>query len=189
MAHVGLQGRRCVHFDFGENLRQIADGKMWASRFNKKDLQILHESLTQGKLLENESFYLARKILGAFAVDRSLEKHDLVILNGLPRHLGQAQDTDQLIDIRAILSLECTSETVRARIQGNTGGDRTHRKDDALDKVHAKLKIFNKRTQPLLQHYGGRGIPIHGISVGINSTPEQMADAAVKLLDPNIWAK
>ena len=66
----------------------------------------------------------------------------------------------------------------------NTGGDRSKRMDDSLAEIQGKLKIFQGRTQPLCRHYKNKGIPVHQISVNVNTTPEQMVDKALQELNP-----
>jgi len=45
----------------------------------------------RGALLENESFHVALRILDSYISARSVEPDDLLIMNGLPRHIGQAE--------------------------------------------------------------------------------------------------
>lgn len=182
LAQSRIRGKRCFHFDFGENLRGIAAGEKSSKTFSQDDLKIVEAALTKGVLLENESFHIASKILNSFMQDLSVAEQDWLILNGLPRHIGQANDTDRLVNISAILSLECTPEVTHARIIRNTGGDRTHRTDDSLEGVQAKLKTFQERTFPLLKHYTNKGVPVHQISVGVETSPDQMRDMAIRIL-------
>jgi adenylate kinase len=142
LAKSGVGTRRCFHFDFGANLRRIAAGRDVPDTCDQNDLRIVREALTGGALLENESFHIAEKILHAFMKDKAIGDRDLLILNGLPRHVGQARDTDRLVNMVAILSLECTPDIVLARIHRNTGGDRSGRLDDSLAEIQAKLKTF-----------------------------------------------
>jgi adenylate kinase family enzyme len=163
-------------------LRRIAAGRDVPNTFDRDDLCIVKQVLTAGLLLENESFHIAKKILRGFLRDVAVADNDLLILNGLPRHVGQARDTDRLVNIRAILSLECTPDIVRARINLNTGGDRIGRLDDSLANIRAKLKTFQERTRPLLQYYANKGIPVHHLVVGMETTPAQMLDTALSVL-------
>lgn len=178
----GFGAKRCFHFDFGENLRQVASGHRWADMFDSQDLGVIHDALTKGRLLENETFHIGKRILEAFLAHGQITSEDLLLLNGLPRHLGQARDTSELVDIRAIVSLECSPATVRTRIQRNTGGDRTGRDDDSLAAIQSKLKTFQERTQPLLAYYRAQGIPVYEIQVGPDSTPADTFEEALKKL-------
>ena len=182
LAEAGIGDRRCFHFDFGANLRRIAVGDYVPDTFGDGDLHIVREALTAGVLLEDETFHIAEKILRAFTDDRGIGDGDLLILNGLPRHLGQARDTDRLVKMNAVLSLECAPDIVQARIRRNTGGDRTYRSDDSLAEIRAKLQTFQERTQPLLQYYASQGVAIHRLTVGSDTTPDQMREMAILAL-------
>jgi len=186
LAESGVGSRRCHHFDFGANLRRIAAGRDVPDTFDKDDLCIVNMVLTAGVLLEDESFHIAKKILYGFLRDKVAVDNDLLILNGLPRHVGQAHDTDRLVTMSAILSFECTPDIVRARIHHNTGGDRTDRLDDSLTEIRTKLKTFQERTHPLLQYYANKGIPVHHLIVGMETTPAQMLDKAVSVLSVKV---
>ena len=76
-----------------------------------------------------------------------------MVLNGLPRHVGQAEGLESLVDVRVVVHLSCTAEDVVRRIASNVGGDRTGRVDDDLAAVRRKLAVFAERTAPLLDHY------------------------------------
>ena len=135
-----LQGKRCFHFDFGENLRSIAVKN--TETLDPKEVEIVTRSLKTGSLLNDEHFMIARKILLAFLEKRKVGKNDLVILNGLPRHVGQAEDVDSMLDVRAVVYLHCTLETVFKRIASNAGGDRTSRIDDDIRSIKSKLETL-----------------------------------------------
>ena len=58
----GLWDKRCVHFDFGANLRKIAETPAGSSFFTNGKIDIITHSLSTGVLLENENFHIAEKI-------------------------------------------------------------------------------------------------------------------------------
>ena len=172
----GLRGRRCVHFDFGENLRQIAES-LGQHVLSDDELLVVQDSLRTGALLENEHFVIAAKILSAFLAERNVAEEGRVVLNGLPRHIGQAADVEALVTISAVLSLECSPQIVRQRIATNAGGDRAQRVDDDLDAIARKLDIYRERTAPLIEHYRNQGARIVTIDVQVKTTPEDAWDA------------
>ena len=57
----------------------------------RQDIEFLRKVLETGALLENEHFPIARRILQSFLSRRSARPQTLVVLNGLPRHAGQAE--------------------------------------------------------------------------------------------------
>lgn len=103
----GLWGNRCRHFDFGEELRMITKQKVNPSFLTEHDFEVVTDSLRTGALLENEHFHIAKNILRAFAQESELRESDLLLLNGLPRHQGQASDIDSMVNIKTVLYLQC----------------------------------------------------------------------------------
>ncbi|ABW66952.1 nucleoside monophosphate kinase [Desulfosudis oleivorans] len=173
----GLNNRACVHFDFGENLRNVA--RNGHPSVSEDDRLFLEDVLHRGALLENETFYLAEAVFGAFVEDRQVGKDDLVVLNGLPRHLDQAKDTDRLVTIQTLVHLVCTPEGVCRRISQNTGRDRTGRVDDTPEQIARKIAIFNSRTLPLIDYYHGKGATVCRVEASVDVTPSDMASRLV----------
>lgn len=178
---TGLHGRSCFHFDFGESLRRYSaspDGSL-----SLQELRIINESLFHGTLLEDRHFSIADKLLAGFINSNIRSPRDLVIMNGLPRHIGQAMALRKRIRVTALLLLKCTPETVLERIRQDTGGDRGSREDDELEKIIDRLKIFNQRTIPLIDHYREHGVPAIEVPVGSQSTAEEI----LSLLRRKAW--
>ncbi len=168
-------GRPCAHFDFGGRLRRIAAGLLKIDDLADADLEFIGDVLDQGALLEDEHFHIAEKILRAFIAEQWQGRDPprrTIILNGLPRHVGQAGNVDRIVEVRAVVELSCTPETVLARLAANTGGDRTGRIDDDSARVLKKLKLYTSRTQPLLDHYRSLGAAGICLTVGPNTTAE-----------------
>jgi len=169
----GIWGRRCAHFDFGQHLRLIASGQIQVPELTAAELRVIRESLGSGEVLEDEQFPIAAKSLRWFVAARGLAANDLVILNGLPRHVGQARDLDGITSILAVVNLKCSAETVYERIRLNSGGDRTDRCDDSVAQITWKLEQFAQRTLPLIEHYQRSNLPIIPVSVTVRtSAPE-----------------
>lgn len=170
----GLWGMRCVHFDFGANLRQAVDGNRPGAVIGRKEIEFLKGVLASGALLEDEHFPLAARVLEAFLADRRSDCRTRIVLNGLPRHVGQAEAVDRILDVETVISLSCSRRTVMRRIAGNVGGDRSHREDDDPEEIDKKLATFNERTVPLQRHYARQGARIESVEVTAEMTPEQM---------------
>jgi adenylate kinase family enzyme len=101
------------------------------------------------------------------------------VLNGLPRHVGQAAALDAILRVDAAIFLDCPAETVAARVRGNVGGDRSGREDDDPHSLARRLAVFADRTAPLIDHYRALGATIKTIRV----TAEMTADAMWGLLE------
>jgi adenylate kinase len=176
----GLWGRPCAHFDFGRELRRV--GRDGDPLFHPDEIAFIRRVLDEGLLLEDEHFHVAWKILTAFIAGRcrpedgALAAHHspLIVLNGLPRHVGQAGDVDCMVDVEAVIHLNCTPEVVLERIRTNAGGDRAHRADDALAAVRKRLADFGERTRPVVDHYAALGANIVEIEITPDTTPGDM---------------
>jgi len=180
----GLWGRRCVHFDFGENLRQIVAAGRPDAHVARRDIEFLKDVLRSGALLEDERFPLAERILRRFLVQREVDAAAFVVLNGLPRHVGQATALDAILDVQTVIYLHCSPETVLARVRSNVGGDRAGRADDDLLALQRKLATFCERTAPLLDHYRRQNARIETIEVTADMTAEQMRDILERRPEP-----
>jgi adenylate kinase len=168
----GLWGRRCCHFDFGARLRSIAEG--CDPRFTADEIRFIRDVLHSGALLENESFPLALRILNNFVADRKLGRDDLLIMNGLPRHRGQAAAIARHVAFIAVVELKCPAPIVQERVRQNSGGDRTDRPDDTGELIGRKLALFEQRTRPLLDFYRSRSVPVVPLEVGSQTGPSEL---------------
>jgi adenylate kinase family enzyme len=169
----GFGQTRCRHFDFGAQLRAVAHRDQPDALWTRAELDFLREVLQSGALLENEHFYLAERLLRGFLAQAGAAG-SLTVLNGLPRHVGQAQAVDSLLAMEAVIVLNCTGAVVRERIGTNVGGDRTLRQDDDSAAVAKKLRLFAERTSPLVEHYRSVGARIDVIDVTATMTPDAM---------------
>ena len=164
-AEGGMGSRPCAHFDFGENLRNVAARSEADELFSFEDIAFLRRVLETGALLEDKDFPIAERILRSFITQSAQTANPLIVLNGLPRHVGQAKALEPLLNVHTVVQLSCTPQTVYKRIQANTGGDRTARVDDQLHDIERKLEIFADRTLPLVQYYQQRGARLVTIEV------------------------
>lgn len=167
----GLNGQPCVHFDFGAELRRRVDENHPDDWVSREEIDFLRGVLELGILLEDRHFPLAARILGAFLVRRGVDRSILVVLNGLPRHVGQAASVEAILDVVTVACLECDEETILRRIATNSGGDRTTRIDDDTAKVRSRFRIYLDRTVPLLDYYRREGTVIQTIQVTATMTP------------------
>ena len=180
----GLGGRPCAHFDFGEEIRSaVASGGQTANLF-APELDVLRQSLATGALLEDEQFPIARRILQAFLENRdtyhfprrkmvSVPVFPWVVLNGLPRHAGQAEAMAAQVRVQAVVELDCNAAAVAARIRADAGGDRAGRVDDDTEGVRRKLDTYALRTAPLVDYYRRQGAAVITIPVGPTTSAEE----------------
>lgn len=167
----GYRGNRCRHFDFGATLRRVDAAGTPVGSLTQADIRFIHKVLTEGALLENETFYIAAELLRDAIAGANLGPDAYVLLNGLPRHVDQARDIDALVRIERVLHLVCTPDTVYERIRLDSGGDRAERTDDTPEAISRKLATFETRTRPLIDYYRSHHIPVIDITVTTTSAP------------------
>ncbi len=81
-------------------------------------------------------------------------KHDVLILDGIPRNPRQAEILRDTLDVRAVFHLTCTDMTKMVeRLQRRAL--RENRLDDAnLDIIRQRLETYERETRPVLDFYG-----------------------------------
>lgn len=178
----GIAGQSCFHFDFGEYLRRIADGQELGPVLSSEEKAVIRFSLKTGALLEDRDFPVALKILGLFACEKKPDRNGLVILNGLPRHLGQARMLEPFVIVEAVVILEAPPEVIRERIRRDPGGDRGGRQDDSLPEVERKFRVYEEKTLPLIDFYESRGAAVLRMPVGTDSTASDLYQFLEKTL-------
>ena len=166
---AGWQGRRCHHFDFGAHLRGVHAGRLRPDALSDADVAVVHRALETGALLEDDEFPIAASLLRDFLARRAVGARDLVVLNGLPRHGGQARDVEEIVSIVAVFHLDAEPDTLLERIRRNTGGDRGARADDDEAAVLRRLERFRARTLALQERYADR---VRTVAVGVETGPE-----------------
>jgi len=164
----GLAGRECHHFDFGECLRAIGAPGAAGGAFTSDEITLVRGLIESGALLEDEDFPVARRIFEAFVTERQVRPPDLVVLNGLPRHVGQAVrfEAEELAEVGIVVYLSCVAEVVLERVRADAGGDRAGRDDDGAEAVRRRVAVFAERTAPLVKHYRASGVPVIELQVG-----------------------
>jgi adenylate kinase family enzyme len=178
----GAGGRRCVHFDFGAELRNVAAAPEQVPGLKPLEVETIRRSLATGALLEDDEFPIALKILRAFARRSKLGEDDRLVLNGLPRHVGQARMMEDVVRVLTVISLEAAPEVIRERILLDTGGDRVDRPDDEVYAIRQKLVIFRMRTLPLIEYYENREVPVIHFAIGARMTAEEIYGAILDLI-------
>lgn len=174
LAARGIAGRRCAHFDFGECLRLLAAGAWRPAGVTAGDRAIARRVLRARALLADGEFGTAERIFRAFRRKHRIGPRGLVVLNGIPRHVGQAEAVDRLARVTTLVRLDCTARTVARRIRSNAGGDRAVRTDDAPADIARKLADFRARTLPLVARYKQAGSRILTLRVGPRATAEDV---------------
>ena len=184
LERTGWNGRRCLHFDFGARLREAAARPESVPGLSGEDRDVVRAVLRDGSLLEDRHFPIARKILENFLRIKGAAAGDLLVLNGLPRHAGQARDIGTIAAVRRIIVLAASPEAIRERIRTNTAGDRTERADDSPAEVERKVSLYEERTKPLIAYYEAEAVPVHRLSVAVKTTADELLGRLLKEILP-----
>jgi adenylate kinase len=177
----GVAGRGCHHFDFGACFRKaVGDGP--GGHLSESDLSIIRKSIATGALLKDSEFHVARKILESFLLKSRIGPEEWIVLNGLPRHEGQAKGIEGIAEVRSVVSLDCRDEVVLERLMRDPAGDRKGRTDDGDELVLNKLKKFRDMTLPLVDYYARSGVRVIRISV----TPVMTAESMREIVDSQL---
>ncbi|WP_022852773.1 adenylate kinase family protein [Thermodesulfatator atlanticus] len=167
----GLYGYRFLHFDFGRELRAIAKGALREDILPSERI-FIRKVLEEGLLFEDEHFPLVEKIFLGFLKHKGA-RDEILIMNGLPRHVGQAQKLASRVNIPLVLVIEASFEEILERIHRNTGGDRQGRDDDYIELIYKKWQTYKNRTRPLRSYYQAQGAEVLKILVGRFTKPHE----------------
>ncbi|HWD17925.1 MAG TPA: nucleoside monophosphate kinase, partial [Verrucomicrobiae bacterium] len=79
---------------------------------------------------------------------------DLLVLDGIPRSLRQAEILQESLDVKAVFNLCCSEpKNLVRRLQRRALRD--NRLDDAnMDVIERRLQVYEEETKPLLEFYG-----------------------------------
>ena len=78
---------------------------------------------------------------------------DVLVLDGIPRNVGQARIMDEMIDVKKVFHLSCPGrETLYGRLKKRALKD--NRLDDANEEViRHRLETYEKESKPVLDYY------------------------------------
>lgn len=95
-------------------------------------------------------------------IDAAVDAHefkpdiDILVLDGIPRNVGQATIMDEMIDVQKVFHLSCPNrEALYTRLKKRALKD--NRLDDANEEViKRRLQTYEDESKPVLEHYQDR---------------------------------
>ncbi|MGI8955607.1 MAG: adenylate kinase family protein [Chthoniobacterales bacterium] len=95
-------------------------------------------------------------------IDAAVDAHefkpdiDVLVLDGIPRNVGQARIMDQVIDVKKVFHLSCPDrDQLFVRLKKRALKD--NRLDDANEEViKRRLETYENESKPVLEHYRDR---------------------------------
>ena len=87
-----------------------------------------------------------------------------VIFDGFPRTIPQAEALDEMLrgmghELHGVIGLEVPEEELVERMLQR--GKQTGRADDNIETINNRLKVYHDQTEPLKEHYKGKGKYMH----------------------------
>ena len=80
-------------------------------------------------------------------------KQDLLVLDGIPRNVGQARELENSLDVFKVIHLRCNDENAMMQ-RMRKRALKENRMDDADDKViRHRFEVYHKETFPVLEFY------------------------------------
>lgn len=100
------------------------------------------------------------------AIDAAVDAHqfkpdiDVLVLDGIPRNVGQAKIMEQMIDVKKVFHLSCPNrETLFYRLKKRALKD--NRLDDANEEViQRRLDIYEGDSKPVLSYYPKESVTV-----------------------------
>jgi len=85
------------------------------------------------------------------------------IFDGFPRNLKQAQKLDEIIydmniHLDFVFHIDVEEAILTSRIENRAKQEKTIRKDDTSAVLIERLKVYNRETKPVLEHYSNQNI-------------------------------
>ncbi|HNQ72508.1 MAG TPA: nucleoside monophosphate kinase [Verrucomicrobiota bacterium] len=122
--------------------------------------RVFIEYTSRGQLVPDEpTVKLWRQFIqNSERIGRFNPGNDVLVLDGIPRNLPQAEMLDTTLEVRAILYLHCANfDRLVQRLQRRALKE--NRLDDAnLDVIRHRLKVYERETKPVLKYYGAKKI-------------------------------
>ena len=174
------------HFDFGAELRAAAEGRRDLA---PADRAFVRHLLDHHLLLPDDRFDLALRLLQRFIARSGFDRsREWLVLNGLPRHVGQARDLEPFVSVEHVFVLECDAATVAERVARRRRGqglDHHGRPDDTPEATSRNLAIYQAETLPLLDHYQRLpGVAIHRLEVHPRTSEPTLARKIASTVEP-----
>ena len=142
------------------NITQISTGDMLRDSVKRKtELGKQVESImANGDLVPDDVIF---SLITERLNDKDIKKG--FIFDGFPRNLKQAQKLDEIINdmnihLDFVFHIDVDEKILTSRIENRAKQEKTTRKDDTSEVLIERLKVYNRETKPVLDHYANQNI-------------------------------
>ena len=162
------------HLSVGDVFRSIDIGS--------PDGQEVCKYSSEGQLVPDElTIKIWKKALNAYvALSRFKPREDILILDGMPRNVNQAELVQDHLEIRRVINLQCTDEEDMVhRIRRRA--IRENRADDANENViRRRFEVYREKSAPLLSFFDESEIA----NVDANGSPSEVLQQVLSYVIP-----
>ena len=139
------------------NFFHCACGDVFRSLRSDSEIgRIFVQYSSRGKLVPDETTVALWRdsIAKAIVAGHFHPAEDMLVLDGIPRNVAQAEMLSDALDVAAVFYLTCADRNnLVTRLQRRA--IKENRLDDAnLDVIRDRLKIYERETKPVLKFYG-----------------------------------
>jgi adenylate kinase len=116
--------------------------------------QLFHSYAVKGEFAPDETMIEIwhHYMMGLIATNRYFPEEQFLLLDGLPRTVGQVELTRDHLDVERILVLDVAEEELLARLQRRASLE--NRSDDVDPQVlHRRMEVYRDQTAQILDHY------------------------------------
>ncbi len=109
---------------------------------------------------------------------------DFIVLDGIPRNVGQAEIMEQHIDVLKVFHLSCPNrEELARRLRKRALKD--NRMDDASDEViERRIQTYEAETKPVLEFYGEDRV----VEIDATKQPIEVLNEIIKsIMSMDVW--
>jgi adenylate kinase len=157
-------------------------------RAQRSELQTdaaIRDSMQAGQLVSTDVVFTAwRRHLSELTQDGLRAEDGLLVLDGLPRNIAQAERLQSQISLLRVIYLRCTDDDLLLqRISGRAAksGTAKQRADDAsLEVSRHRLRVFREETLPLLDWFAEEKISTVDATLQPLQVLQQIVEALLK---------
>ncbi len=115
---------------------------------------LVHKYANSGTLVPDEVTIEIwhRYVMGLIATNKYFPKEQLLLLDGLPRTLRQAEILEEFIHIKKIIFLDVIEDNIVSRLQRRALIENRHDDKDA-NILSKRMKIYQNETIPILNRF------------------------------------
>lgn len=124
---------------------------------NSPDGRLVYESSSRGELAPDEiTIRIWKRGIDAYTTLSYYKPHeDILILDGIPRNVRQAQLIEEHVEVKHIIHLICPDEEAMIH-RMRRRAIRENRADDADEKViRRRFEVYRAESAPVLDYYPG----------------------------------